>query len=331
MSSVVYNRRVGMTLVELLVVITILGVLALAVLPTFANSSDARRTREAARTVSSYIAKAQARAIGRTEWAGFWLVPPTTNLTASFALDLFLADVPQVFRGDLLSTVVSGSFNSSVGFAIATGGTIGGVITTGSLYGSTVSGTSGDLVRFDGKGPWFNCATANLVTLRSDVNQTVLNTAWPTAAPTTHTFELLRQPIRAGSPLSLADGRCVDVYWSGQGNASSYMWFGASPGNVAVLFDGTGRLRQLIANSSRISINGPLFLLIGRSDRAGQSYASLSSTDDSLGANWQYGDSFWIAIDPLTGVAKVAECTPGATNPVTSQTYIRSEILATGR
>ena len=321
MSSIVCHRRVGMTLVELLVVITILGVLALAVLPTFANSSDARRTREAARTVSSYIAKAQSRAIGRTEWAGFWLVPPTTNLTASFALDLFLADVPQVFRGDLLSTVVSGSFNSSVGFAIA----------TGSLYGSTVSGTSGDLVRFDDKGPWFNCATANLVTLRSDVNQTVLNTAWPTAAPTTHTFELLRQPIRAGSPLSLADGRCVDTYWSGQGNASSYMWFGASPGNVAVLFDGTGRLRQLIANSSRISINGPVFLLIGRSDRAGQSYASLSSTDDSLGANWQYGDSFWIAIDPLTGVAKVAECTPGATDPVTSQTYIRSDILATGR
>ena len=319
MTSQFSHRRVGMTLVELLVVVTILGLLAVAVLPNLANSSDARRTREAARTVSSYIAKAQSRAIGHTEWAGFWLVPPTTNSTASFALDLFLADVPQVFRGDSLPTLVSGTVTPAGGFSIS----------LGSLNGSTVSGTTGDLVRFDGEGPWFNFATANLVTLRSDVNQTVLNTAWP--SPASHTFELLRQPIRAGSPLSLADGRCVDTYWSGQGTASSYVGFGASPGNIAVLFDGTGRLRQLVVNAARISINGPLFLLIGRSDRAGQSYASLSSTDDSLGANWQYGDSFWIAIDPLTGVAKVAECTPAATVPFASQTYIRSEILATGR
>ncbi len=59
--------------------------------------------------------------------------------------------------------------------------------------------------------------------------------------------------------------------------------------------------------------------------------ASLSTSDDSVGANWQYSDSFWIGIDPLSGIAKSAECKPSATSVVDSQEFIRSEILSTGR
>jgi prepilin-type N-terminal cleavage/methylation domain-containing protein len=63
-----------MTLVELLVVITILGLLAVTVLPSLATSAESRRTRETTRMVSSFIAKAQGRAIGRQEWSGLKLM-----------------------------------------------------------------------------------------------------------------------------------------------------------------------------------------------------------------------------------------------------------------
>lgn len=325
--ATVVQRRAGMTLVELLVVVAILGLLAVTVLPTLSASADARQSREAARIVSSYIAKSQTRAIGRPEWAGFWLTPPASNSAADFALDLFLADVPATFRGDSVTASVSGT-GSSTAF----------VLTSGNLQGANVTCAVGDLVRFDGQPPWYAFQSASSVGLRNggssseNVNQTTLNTPWP-ADNVSHAYEILRQPIRSGSPLALADGRCVDLYWSGYGGSSlpTYSTFGHSPGSIAVLFDGTGRMRQLFSNGSRVSISGAVFLLIGRSDRAGQSAATLSTADDSLGANWQYADSFWIAIDPLSGIAKTAECKPNATDVFDAQAFIRSEILAGGR
>ena len=163
-----------------------------------------------------------------------------------------------------------------------------------------------------------------------NASQTVLNTPWPTSN-VAHTYELMRQPIRSGSPLTLADGRCIDVAQSGYVSASGFTAFGNSPGNIAVLFDGTGRLRQMIVGASRVTPVGAIFLLVGRADRAVVSPAALASGDDSTGYNWQYADSYWIGIDPLTGVTKVAQCTPSAANVVASQSYVRSELLATGR
>jgi len=332
MSPVVPDRRRGMTLVELMVVVAIIGILGVVVLPLLASSSESRKTREAARSVVSYVARSQNRVLGRAEWGGFWMVPfGTTN----YALDLFSADMPEVFQGDNLPTTVTGSSTLSGSTAVF-------AITSGSIGGATVSGTLGDLVRFDGSGPWYAFVSPTMLTLRGtgsydveNANQTTLNTPWPTAN-VAHTYELMRQPIRSGSPLTLADGRCVDMAWSGYGSPADFAsnvfstLFG-SGSSVAVLFDGTGRLRQLIGNGKRVTPNAAVFLLVGRADRAGNAWATPNPNDDAIGANWQYGDSYWIGIDPLTGVTKVAECATGALNVVGSQSYIRSELLATGR
>jgi hypothetical protein len=47
-----------------------------------------------------------------------------------------------------------------------------------------------------------------------------------------------------------------------------------------------------------------------------------SGTDDSVGANWQYADSIWIAIDPVSGICRTAACdaTAAAQAPPTSLT-----------
>jgi type II secretory pathway pseudopilin PulG len=321
-----------MTLVELLVVVSILGLLAIAVLPNIANTADSRRSREATRSVTSYIAKAHSRAIGKSEWAGFCMVPPSGQ--SLFAIDVFLADVPTVFRGDDIPSPTTGA-----GYVYTTANTITtGTIVSGSVSGVTVKGQPGDLVRFDGRGPLFRFDSPTTFSLRSAsaadavVNQSALTTPWP-ASNVPHTYELLRQPIRSGSPLTLADGRCIDLFWSGHGSTGSFSSGFSNASTVCVLFDGAGRLRQIVTNTGRLQVTGPVFLLIGRSDRAGKAYDPdvATSADDSLGANWQYPDSYWIGIDPITGVAKAAECAPNRTSVVDSQDFIRSEIAAGGR
>ena len=50
-----------------------------------------------------------------------------------------------------------------------------------------------------------------------------------------------------------------------------------------------------------------------------------------MGANWQYPDSIWIAIDPLTGAVRTAECATNSTSVTDSQAWVRKALLATGR
>ena len=253
------------------------------------------------------------------------------------AFDLFLADVPTVFRGDDIPSPTTGAGYVFTTANTITTGTVNGNPVTASVGGVTVHGQRGDLVRFDGRGPWYQFETPTRFSLRSTsaeeavVNQSAATTPWP-APNVPHTYELLRQPIRSGSPLTLADGRCIDLFWSGYGPTGSFSRF-TDPSTVCVLFDGGGRLRQIVANSRRIPVTGPVFLLIGRSDRVGKAYDPnvATSADDSLGANWQYPDSYWIGIDAITGVAKAAECAPNRTTVVDSQDFIRSEIAAGGR
>ena len=89
-----------------------------------------------------------------------------------------------------------------------------------------------------------------------------------------------------------------------------------------------------------------MFLLVGRVDRATNDPtlpSTFDGTDDTKGFNWQYGDSFWIGIDPTSGLVRTAECrpVPGTINPndavalqqalALSQQFIRSEMPVTGR
>jgi prepilin-type N-terminal cleavage/methylation domain-containing protein len=362
----ILHRRAGMTLVELLVVVAIIGLLAVTVLPNVASTAESRRSREAARVASTFVARAQSRAIGRPEWAGVSFVRPPTNANATFAIDLFQSSVPQVYRGestgssvtipqDLSNPLFNAGFKRSVAWSDGS-----------PLLPAARNVTDGDLIRFNGSGPWYEITDrAASVQLRGAngfgsaaelSGQTERNTPWPTLG-VAHAFEILRQPVRSGQVFTIPDGRCVDLAWSGYGN-STYNRF-MSPGTpisaVTVLFDATGRVRQIFtestatdgsASSRRQTFTGPVFLLVGRVDRATNNpwaNAGYDPADDSTGFNWQYGDSYWIGIDPASGIVKTAECMPiraaiDVTNATAladsleeSQRFIRSEITAGGR
>lgn len=349
-----HHRRAGMTLVELLVVVAIIGLLAVTVLPNVASTTENRRSREAARVASTFVARAQARAIGRPEWAGVSFVRPPTNPNATFAIDLFQSSVPQVYRGESLASTVT------IPFDLADPTTTG--LTRRVSWSDPIpparNVVPGDLIRFDGAGPWYELGTnAMTVMLRSNstgdrTGQTDRNTPWPTVG-VGHAFEILRQPVRSGQAFTIPDGRCIDLAWSGYGN-SNFQRFLDSPGVVlsaiTVLFDATGRVRQLFtednSGSRRETFTGPVYLLVGRVDRAANdpwAPSSFDGQDDTKGFNWQYGDSYWIGIDPASGIVKTAECRPvpgtfgvadtAALNLAmgTSQQFIRAEMPAGGR
>lgn len=348
MRPLAHTGRAGMTLVELLVVVVILLVLAATVLPSIAGSAESRRSREAARIVSSFIAKSQSRSLGRQQWSGFAIVP--VNTATYTAIDLFLADVPDPYRGDSTTTTLAGGPS-------ATGTWTGTTSSAADLQTGTSIVRAGDLIRLDGRGPLYQTSSISLGStgtisfqmrsatnsLFENVGQNTHNTPWPFPATSgSHTFEIFPRPTMSGSPLTLPDNRCIDLFHSGYGpnNTTTWTMFNTVTGagsNVAVLFDGTGRLRQLVITStsgavSRTAITGPMFLLVGRIDRAGQAYsATLSSTNNSLGANWQYPDSTWIAIDPMTGSVRAAACTVSTTSALLSQDWLRRTLLSAGQ
>jgi prepilin-type N-terminal cleavage/methylation domain-containing protein len=372
-----HTSRTGMSLVELLVVVAILGLLAVTVIPNLANTAESRRTREAARTLQSFIAKSHSRAIGRPRWSGFLMQPIPGSYGCS---DVFLADVPEPYRGDTVDATlkISGSSAATRTLSASTASAIA------SLNNAALGFGGGDLVRFNNNDPYFQIAVAadaiqtnslriwhRGMTAGSNGGEVAgyepRNTPWP-PSDTDLTFEILRKPKVTGGPLSL-ENRMIDLRWSGFGplqtrrNTQMYRRlvgtsqsdFNNSPYDpsaygsdspaaeaVSVSFDGTGRLRQLCLGDIRFPVTGPVFLLVGRADRVGQPYAPLDTQDDSLGANWQYADSFWIGIDPQTGVARVAECVPDrppfATTLVqqhqrliASQNWIRAALSTDGR
>jgi prepilin-type N-terminal cleavage/methylation domain-containing protein len=358
------NRRAGMSLVELLVVVAILGLLAVTVLPNLANTAESRRTREAARVVSSFVSSAKSRAIGRREWSGFALVP--TGDGSNRALEVFYAETPPVYTGDTVDATLT------ITGSTATTRTASDSVSIASYL--ELGGQADDLIRFSGRGPWYqidhNPVPGPPITPTSvrfeprgfasganeDMGQEVRNTPWPpSGAPLT--FEIERQPVLTGDPLQLGEGRCVDLQWSGFGpaNINLYRRFSrrttganAPVARVTVLFDSIGRVRQIVTRfiittsptatytSERFTATGQILLLIGRADRVANAEQT-GLLDDSNGANWQYGDSFWVAIDPFSGVAKVAECvanTSGVTledRLIASQALIREALLKDGR
>lgn len=324
-----------MSLTELLVVIAILGLLAVTVVPVLGTSAESRRTQGASRAVSSFMAKAQARSIGQSTWSGFRIL--SLNAT-SFAADRLLAvESPEPYRGDTASaavTITAGVTGTATPFPV-------GSTDFTRLGAFTI--TNNDVIRFDGHGPLYQITSGNNLPITfalrgpsatENVGQSSLNTPWP--SPGQHTVEIFRQPISAGSPFTIPENRAIDLRWSGFGAAGLGLAMSGSfsaGSTVTVLFDGAGRMRQittvLASGSTTVATaTQPIFLLVGRADRAGNDPATLNPTDDTLGANWQYADSWWLAIDPRAGIVKASECNATATTPVDSQLFIRQTLTA---
>lgn len=333
-----------MTLIELMIVVAILGLLAVTVLPNVSNSLESRRSREAVRLASGFCSRAQAAAISQQRSAGLLMVPSNSAVTT-----LRMAAVPEPYEGALLNArlaiqrippgVVTGTAvpMSSCPVINVTPASppleLADVITAADVQ-------AGDLIKFGNDTRFYEVLSSNpagiVFRMRNSVGGeiagfTANNTPWPAETPVAHNFSIFRQPRPFGLPFEIPNSRVIDLSWSGFGpngvNAlAGYTRF--NPGNlpVAVLFDATGRLRQIIRGTVRTPVTAPVYLLVGAADRVGNAPTDLNRDDVSLGANWQYSDSWWIVIEPFTGTVRVAQCKPNASSTATvteSQQFVR--------
>jgi len=345
MSASQTRPNAGMTLVELLVVVSILVLLSAVVLPNLAGREGGRAVQLASANVSAQFAKAQSVAISRKGSYGIWLKPLPNNTAA--CVDLYSSDVPDPYRGDWFEAkfTVAPSPSWTSAMLVATPAGCAASLAT-PAFGNFAN--AGNLIQFNEAGPRYDfrlTPTGTFVVLRPAANQTSGNSTWPAPPPAAHRFAIYRLPTRTGQPLTLAQGVAIDMAWSGVatqrfgtavlgGDGSTTLTTGddwtfdpayqiasvvGSPATVVAMYDAAGALAEMcyIANATSASTTrffpqGPIYLLVGRVDRCGLPYNS-APTDDNPGANWQYRNSRWIAIDPRTGIVKVAEPLVGST------------------
>ena len=307
-----------MTLIELLVVVTILGLLTVVVIPALSGNRENNANRNATQQVSGLISQSRNDAISAGRWAGF------TVLSDGNGLDIARCRVPPPYRGDLHASTLTFTQNSFGNRNIA--GPIAELLSLTPNNTSDRDSTNragvqvGDFISFNGEPLRYKIVPFHDSPNPSDpfVSQSgfriapigsTLTTPWPPAG-VPMTFAIERQPRVVGSTISLSTESSIDMAWSGYDNVGSYNPFAAGD-QVSVLFDDRGTLREVVRNGNRIILTGAVFFLIGRADRRGQLYnrnAGPFSTDDTIGANWQYPTSYWIVIDPASGQTRIAEC-----------------------
>jgi prepilin-type N-terminal cleavage/methylation domain-containing protein len=323
MLATMVQRRRGMSLIELLVVISILGLLAVTVIPNISNTSDRRKVREAARALSSFIAGGQSRALGSRNGGGVWIDPLPNGISngtiaIGAAIDLADADVGMSYSGN--STSSRATFPNPM-----TASTTGTVTLSG---GCTPPSASGNLIRLENSPALFafSCTSGStgVISMRSDANQTVANTFWPRAGASL-SYEIIGPPTRSpANTMTFGDGVAIDLYHSCSGtttfpnlNAPTSLATGTAA--FQILYDSTGRPQYLSCNGARAVINEPIFLLV----------ASIESIQSSSGLAPQ--DGYWVAIDPRGGIPKVAEVDRSGSTIEAQQSFIRSGAVQYGR
>lgn len=103
--NTLHKRYQGLTLVELLVVVTILMILLGVVLPLASPNVKSRKIREAARQVNAAFAGAKARAEGNGRSAGVMIYPDANASQRAYAVGY--AKSPNTFRGAVDGTIAT--------------------------------------------------------------------------------------------------------------------------------------------------------------------------------------------------------------------------------
>ena len=321
------THRRGMTLVELLVVVIILGLLGVAAAPAINSSSSKSKLREAASSVSSHITRAASQAVGRTAGYGAWLAPETAGMTTS----------PTSMLRFCPGTVeASGTVAVTVSSLTATTAAISLTPPYQAMTGtSTVP--SGTLLRISGLP--YDYALVNTATVAFSGASTT--NSWPRPsgplpATVSMPFTLQVPPMRTvGGKTMLGGNVCVDLPQSTVGvySYSPTVTSLSNNGPLIITFDNVGRPKTILFTGTNgaskltaVDPQTPVALLVGLRDQVGAAYQSTPSNDNP-GTNWQRNDAWWVVIDPRSGSVFQVENCPNAASADVAQRFIRQRLL----
>jgi prepilin-type N-terminal cleavage/methylation domain-containing protein len=329
-------ERRGMTLVELLVVVVILGLLGVATLPTINSSGPKRRLREAATAVESHLNQAVSKAVGSRTGAGAWLQADDTAGTSAATILMFCSGGTEAAGTATLTLFSATSATCGVSldpsFATLTG-------TTSFLQGTPPSGC---LIRFPGFP--FEYTFLNSGTLTLPGSATTSGMLWPASSVGTYSgsrslpFSLSIPPGKTtGGKTVLGGNTCVDLPSSTVGVWGYSRSAPENPSNakpLIITYDSLGRAKSAVYQKTggsviqqrRLDSRTPIALLVGLRDQVGATFEN-SPTEQNPGTNWQRSDSWWVVVDPRTSATFRVPNVPNAPNTTAAQRFIRQTLL----
>ncbi len=312
----------GFTLIEMLIAITIMVMLMALAATTLVPAGESRRLREAARALNVYLGSARNRAMETGRPCGVTFHRFGT-LPCSMSIDQ--CEVPPCYCGDTEQSAATLSVTSPT--------TITATLLTDTPLGLI---RPGDLVQFNCQGPYYTIAPTSGSTNPVDGNGYLSSPAtlalvldisqnpvvpWPTGTQSLPVpYRIFRAPVKGGaSPLQLPAPIVVDLQWSGVGidpSGSDVMSLVNVPLNqdVCILFSPNGSIQQVYSPVGTLNgpVTQPIFLLVGKRERVGQSVATPTPANKSQWANWQDLDNIWVVVNPQTGLVTADNIAVGA-------------------
>ncbi len=284
----------GVTLVELLIVVTLLLMLLGIGVPLMKPALEQGRVREAARQVNAFCAVAKARAVQLGRPAGVWMERSAPGSNA--CLDLFLAEMPPIYTGDFEGATVRFTDQVLPGVWLADQRELWRFEFAETMHGmlNPQSGAVSSFalirpgetffMRFNFKGSIYRVRRGPIpnspVTdpavfvlapgLRptgefASLAEPPIGTSFPDLQPGVP-FQIFRAPVRtSGRALQLTGGAIVDLENSGYGLDGRQFAAGSSSDEtpVVIMFQPSGGVERVAYGVNQESPTGPVHLLVG--------------------------------------------------------------------
>jgi type II secretory pathway pseudopilin PulG len=343
-SSISHHPRRGVTLVEMLIVISIIMIMLVITLRVMPSTED-RRTREAARSVNVYLSSARNRAIEIGRPCGVIFKRALNTNFSSASMILNQCEVPPPYAGDTMNAVVKVQ-NTTINplfprFAIK--------LRAGDFSNQLIR--PGDLIQLNNQGPFYTVWLLDSITkpppppdyppdittnyfqfsgltppeLDSDGDGFIDNyqltltlnpqetqmqaLPWPTQASGQWSslvpFQILRQPDQVPSSNSSLQLPAGTVVDLFFSGTDNQLFAGD---DVKIIFSNNGAVEGYYLNGKQ-PVTGPIFLLIGSSSRA-RNYATdplPASPNQKELPNWTDMSNLWITINHQTGLIATSE------------------------
>lgn len=339
-ARVIQTHR-GVTLVELLIVISII-VLVLAIsVPRLRPLMETRRIREAARAANAYIGAARNRAMETGRPVG--VVIERLEQQPEAAVILRMAEVPPPYAGD--------TFDARAQARVLTASTPPVLQLRLSDVATLAKGALGEphSIRLNYQGPDYPNfrivhSDDDIVFAEANIPPTVDRLPYPQVSDPTDPwttpgmaslpvpFQIQRRPeTTAAAPLRLPGRTVIDLSASGTDsmltqNSPPYDFFNPvdkdgdnsngvqDPSTVIILFGPNGSVDRLYYQDRVTRVTEPIYLLVGRWDRMPATPGGPPLSDDGL-SNYQDIQNIWLVINANSGLIMAAPVADSAGNP----------------
>ena len=304
----------GMTLVELLVVVAIIGLLLAISVPMLRPMLDSQKTAGGAKVLAGAFQQARMKSLQEGKSHGVMLIPYETAPSAAVQLRLQQNTPVRVNPENIRVVVEDGQI---IPCRFITGSAEWGKLAANDLERIAVEQllVPGFMIQFNRIGRWFTIDTE--YKLASPYNELYLpvpslgatgNDAMEfcvTAGPTSSWTPQMVMPRGTIVDLAFSGGETLDFDRTPKANGVGIPAQFSSGNEVIVMFSPAGYVDLLYINGQPKKVNEMLYFCVGEWDR--QVNADGHTLAEDKKSNLEVPATYWVTIHPKTGEVRIAE------------------------